>query len=238
MPADTHDLSHLVADLGLLADETRSRGDAGLVSAAGLAAFFGIRPDQQTPEVMAALDQTLAEVRALEAEVARLKMRTEMAEGLAAQDVLTPCLNRRAFLKELSRTLAECKRYGQDAVLLYLDLDGFKAINDTLGHAAGDAALIHIAHLLLQNIRDSDSVGRMGGDEFALILRHATQDQGRAKAEGLVAAIAANPILFEGTPARLGASIGVRAYADQPDAEVWLAEADAAMFVRKKTGRV
>src|SRR6478609_6202035 len=97
-----------------------------------------------------------AELERLRAENERLRVRAEAAEALADHDVLTPALNRRGFIAALRSAMAFCQRHGTPAVLLYLDMDGFKGVNDSLGHAAGDAALVHIANLLAANLRESD----------------------------------------------------------------------------------
>ena len=175
-----------------------------------------------------------AEIERLRAQVAALTVRAETAEALADHDVLTPALNRRGFMAVLNRSLAYCRRHEVDAVLLYLDMDGFKGVNDGLGHAAGDAALMAVADLLLANVRESDAVGRLGGDEFALLLMNAGADEGREKAGRLSAALEIEGFVWEGSTVALGGSFGVRAYAGQTDAEVWLSEADAAMWLRKK----
>ena len=167
------------------------------------------------------------EVEALKRELAALKAEVGRLEQLADRDVLTPLYNRRAFVRELSRAIAFCRRYEAQAAVLYLDLDGFKAVNDAQGHAAGDAALVKVAGILTGNIRESDVAARLGGDEFAVLLFQAGEDEARAKAQRLAALIAA---AGEG----LGATFGVRAFDGHDDAETWLAEADAAMFVRKK----
>ncbi len=175
-----------------------------------------------------------AEIERLRAEVAALTARAETAEALADHDVLTPALNRRGFMSVLSRSMAYCRRHEVEAVLLYLDMDGFKGVNDGLGHAAGDAALMAVADLLLANVRESDAVGRLGGDEFALLLMNAGVDEGREKARRLSAALEIEGFVWEGSTVALGGSFGVRAYAGQGDPEVWLSEADAAMWLRKK----
>ncbi|WP_415289295.1 GGDEF domain-containing protein [Brevundimonas sp. S1H14] len=175
-----------------------------------------------------------AEIARLRAEVAALTERAERAEALADHDVLTPALNRRGFMTVLARNLAYCRRHGVEAALLYLDLDGFKGVNDGLGHAAGDAALIAVAELLLANVRESDAVGRMGGDEFTVVLMNAGAEEGREKARRLSEALNRDGFVWEGERLPLGGSFGVRAFAGQADAEVWLAEADAAMWLRKK----
>ena len=175
-----------------------------------------------------------AEVERLRAEVEALRARAEAAEAAAEHDVLTPALNRRGFVAALTRTMAYCERYKAPASLLYLDLDGFKAVNDELGHAAGDAALVHVAQLLLDNVRAADVIGRLGGDEFGLLLLNAGLDEGREKARRLVDAMTEQPFEWQGRPAALAGSFGVRAFVGQTDPEIWLAEADAAMWVRKK----
>lgn len=185
-------------------------------------------------ELLAELDRLRAQVLTLQAEAVELQQRAEAAEAAADHDVLTPALNRRGFVEALARTMAFCERYGTPATLLYLDMDGFKGVNDTWGHAAGDAALVHVAHLLIQNSRESDAVGRLGGDEFAILLLNAGADEGRDKAARLNEALAGGGFEWQGQPVPLGAAFGVRAWSGHTDAEVWLAEADAAMWVRKK----
>ncbi len=174
------------------------------------------------------------EIERLRAEVDALRRRAEAAEAAADHDVLTPVLNRRGFIAAMKSAMAFCQRHGTPAVLLYLDLDGFKGVNDSLGHAAGDAALVHIANLLTANLRESDAVGRLGGDEFGLLMLNAGLNGGREKAQRLADALAAEEFTWNGQSARLGGSFGVRAFNGHTDPEVWLAEADAAMWVRKK----
>ncbi len=175
-----------------------------------------------------------AEIERLRAEVAALTVRAETAEALADHDVLTRALNRRGFMTVLNRSMAYCRRHEVEAALLYLDMDGFKGVNDGLGHAAGDAALMAVADLLLANVRESDAVGRLGGDEFALLLMNAGADEGREKAKRLVRAMQSEGFVWEGSTVALGGSFGVRAYAGHTDPEAWLSEADAAMWLRKK----
>ena len=182
----------------------------------------------------AAVIDPYAEIERLRAEVEALRVRAEAAEAAADHDVLTPSLNRRGFVAAMRSAMAFCQRHDVPAVLLYLDLDGFKGVNDRLGHAAGDAALVHVAELMRANLRESDAVGRLGGDEFGLLMLNAGLDEGREKARRLAAALEADPFQWDGQEAGLGGSFGVRAFVGQADPEIWLAEADAAMWVRKK----
>lgn len=190
--------------------------------------------DIANPELMAELERLRAQVQTLEAQAAALLERAEAAEAAADHDVLTPTLNRRGFMEALGRTVAYCGRHGVPATLLYLDLDGFKGVNDTWGHPAGDAALVYVAQLLIQNSRESDAVGRLGGDEFAVLMLNAGPEEGREKAERLTHALATGGFEWQGQPVKLGGSFGVRAWSGHTDAEVWLTEADAAMWVTKR----
>jgi diguanylate cyclase (GGDEF)-like protein len=171
--------------------------------------------------------ELMLEIEALKAEVARL---TELAD----HDTLVPAYNRRAFVRELSRAIAWRRRYGGSAAVLYFDLDGFKSVNDGFGHPAGDVALVRVAEILTTHVRETDVVARLGGDEFAVLLQEADAPAAQAKARSLAQTIADAGFVFDGQGVRLGASFGVRAFDGHTDPEAWLAEADAAMFVRKK----
>jgi diguanylate cyclase (GGDEF)-like protein len=179
------------------------------------------------------LAEARAEVEALRAELARVQRRLAEVELLADRDALTPVLNRRAFTRELSRTLAFCERYEAQASLVFFDMDGFKAVNDRFGHAAGDAALQAVAATLIANVRESDVVGRLGGDEFAVILAQAAREAAHAKAADLQRRIEEDPLVFGGQAIPLRLSFGVRSYEQGIEAAQMLAEADAAMFLRK-----
>ena len=190
-----------------------------------------------TVAVREALDAALAEADSLRAELARVQRRLAEVELLADRDALTPVLNRRAFTRELTRTLAFCERYKAPASLVFFDMDGFKAVNDAWGHAAGDAALQAVAASLAEHVRESDVVGRMGGDEFAVILAQATREAAEAKAADLQRRVEAEPLVFEGRIIPLRLSYGVRAFEPGLEAAQMLAEADAAMFLRKGVRR-
>jgi diguanylate cyclase (GGDEF)-like protein len=189
--------------------------------------FLGIPRGELTPAVQAAIEALIGELDTLKREVGALRARLAEAEGLADRDALTPLLNRRAFVRELARARTFAERYGFPASLVYFDLDGFKALNDRLGHAAGDAALKAVAERLAANVRDSDVVGRMGGDEFAVVLVQADQATAEAKAATLAAAV-------EDAATGVTVSYGVREILADVDPETLIAEADAAMFAAKR----
>jgi diguanylate cyclase (GGDEF)-like protein len=189
------------------------------------------------PAARALIDSLMRENESLREQLQQQALHLQSAQGQADSDVLTPTLNRRAFLREVHRAMADCRRYGEDACLLYLDMDGFKGINDAYGHSAGDAALIYVAETLNASVREGDSVGRIGGDEFAILLRHADLKSSRIKAMRLEAELMMGTFEYGGLYLKTGGSFGVRAYAAQASAEAWLSEADAAMFLVKKSSR-
>lgn len=191
---------------------------------------FGLAPADISAPALKAL-------RTLEAERAELAERLTAAEALADRDTLTPTLNRRGFMLALHRTMSAVERYRTPAAVLYLDLDGFKAINDRYGHAAGDAVLCGIGRLLLDQVRESDVVGRLGGDEFGVILNRVAPDEAQRKADSLAALIDGASIPFEGVTHRVRASIGAHMIAVAEDPETALARADEAMYVEKYARR-
>jgi diguanylate cyclase (GGDEF)-like protein len=197
------------------------------------AAFLGLGEADLTPAVQGALTRLLSEIDELRQEVGRLRAQLNQAEGLADQDVLTPLLNRRAFMRELARTVAYSQRYGAPASVIYFDLDGFKAVNDRFGHAAGDEALKAVAVQLTSQVRESDVVGRLGGDEFAVILAQADEATAAIKAQNLKAAIERAPVQCGEWMAPIRISFGVRQVEPGLSAEQILAEADASMYRAK-----
>ena len=189
--------------------------------------FLGISRSEMTPAVIAAIEALIGELDQLKREVSALRNRLSEAEGLADRDSLTPLLNRRAFVRELGRARTFAGRYGFPASLVYFDLDGFKALNDGHGHAAGDAALMAVAERLIANVRESDIVGRMGGDEFAVVLVQTDRATAETKA-----AILADAIETAGPGQRV--SYGVRELDPDVEPETLIADADAAMFAAKR----
>ena len=211
---------------------------AAPTAAADTSAFLGLEPAEMTPAVRAALQTLITELDELKLEVSRLKAQLAEAEEMADRDPLTPVKNRRAFAREVQRTANFLRRYGGAASVVYFDLDGFKSVNDRFGHAAGDAALRAVAERLAGNIRESDVVGRMGGDEFAVVLTQADHSTAEAKAQALAALVERAPVQCGDWSVPLHISYGVREITAEADAETVIAEADAAMFVRKRASRV
>jgi diguanylate cyclase (GGDEF)-like protein/PAS domain S-box-containing protein len=161
-------------------------------------------------------------------------------EDLATHDPLTGLLNRRAFETELARAVAFAHRYEIPAVLLILDVDHFKYINDSYGHALGDATLRHVSGLLQHRLRETDVVCRLGGDEFALILPGTDPAQARAAARALLDELREDTSIRHGSQVvRVTASIGLTAIesGSRLTPEELLAQADIALYDAKESGR-
>ena len=180
----------------------------------------------------------------LAAEVERLQQQLEAArrqlavlETHADVDPLTDLANRRAFERELARSLAYVKRHGTTVALLYLDLDDFKGINDRHGHGAGDAMLRAVASVLGRHVRESDLVARIGGDEFALLLWNCDEHNARTKALVLEASIGRTTAMHEGAKLSVGASVGAATLLPLDEPAEAIARADRAMYARKAARR-
>ena len=163
----------------------------------------------------------------------------ERLRHMADHDQLTGLFNRRRFEEELKRELARAGRYASDhSAVLSIDIDNFKGINDSAGHAAGDAVLTHVAHVLSHRSRASDVVARLGGDEFAVLLSAVDVDDARTAAEQLLAEIRSSPATYGGRPFRVTGSIGVAAFeSDDATAGEVMVNADLAMYAAKTAGR-
>jgi len=175
-----------------------------------------------------------AEREAMQRELDDAKARIVQLERLADEDSLAPIANRRAFVRELSRMIAFTRRYGLPSSVIYFDVNGMKQINDTHGHPAGDAALRHVAEILSKNVRESDIVGRLGGDEFGVILAQTNQEQATAKGVALAQAIGAAPLHWGKFEIAVSAAYGVYSFAGTDDAQVAIEAADKAMYKQKR----
>ena len=208
-------------------------GAAAPRSVGDVADFLGIPELELTPHVREGLSRLLAEVGRLRRDNDILTKRVAYLEKLADEDPLVPILNRRAFVRELSRIMAYCERYGVVSSVLYLDVNGLKAINDHLGHAAGDAVLAHVAQTLLSHVRSSDVIGRLGGDEFGVILNRAGVDVARTKGSQLSRAVRETPFVWHEQEHRVDIAVGAFAFDGATNATDVLDRADQEMYARK-----
>lgn len=175
---------------------------------------------------------------ALMADITALKSHAEWLEETAHQDPLTQLPNRTLFLDRLHHALARAHRDKTQLAVCYIDLDEFKPVNDTYGHAAGDRLLIEIAARLRGQIRGGDTAARLGGDEFVLILTHLVEaEECRQAMDRVLAAITA-PVQIDKQTVSISASIGIALYPRDGDkADDLLLLADQAMYEAKRTGR-
>ena len=178
-----------------------------------------------------------AEIGRLAAALAQAEARIAELEANADVDPLLDVLNRRGFERELNRSLAYVRRYSAQAALMFIDLDGFKAVNDAHGHAAGDALLKAVAAALTGHVRASDVVGRLGGDEFGVLMWNIGAPQAQAKARDLEARIAATRLGHGGALLAVGASAGAVLLDADASAAAAIAAADRAMYARKRERR-
>jgi diguanylate cyclase (GGDEF)-like protein len=156
----------------------------------------------------------------------------------ARTDALTGLANRRHFDEQLRRVLAETDRFGGTSSLILVDIDDFKAVNDTYGHEAGDAVLRHLGKILGDGVRAVDICARFGGEEMAILLPQTPIGGATELAERLRTAIADRAVLFEGTPIRVTASFGIAGYPETVPHGDWLFPAtDKALYLAKESGK-
>jgi diguanylate cyclase (GGDEF)-like protein len=197
----------------------------------------GVSEAELTPKVRQALFALMGEVDQLRRELEGARARIGYLEKIVDEDPLMPVANRRAFVRELTRMMAFTQRYGTHASVVYFDINDMKQINDAHGHAAGDAALLQVARLLVENVRNTDVVGRLGGDEMGVLLVQADQPIAERKAAELAAIIAREPLLWQGHTIPLSVAYGVCSFAGDENASDVLDTADRAMYERKRTGK-
>ena len=155
----------------------------------------------------------------------------------ARHDPLTGLANRAGLVSALKAQLAMPRSTGKTQALLYLDLDGFKTVNDTHGHAAGDRLLEAVAERIRRTLREGDLPARLGGDEFVALIADGTADEATALSQRLIDVISAAYELGLGKPIRIGVSVGIAMVPDHGgEAEDLLAAADAALYLAKSAG--
>jgi len=179
----------------------------------------------------------LAEIERLKSELNRAELKVAALELRADVDPLLDILNRRGFERELKRALAYLQRYKGEAALLFIDLDGFKAVNDQYGHAAGDALLKAVARELVGHVRASDVVARLGGDEFGVLLWNLGAPLAAAKARELEKLIEAVNVAHGEARLSVGGSAGLAPLAANATPAQMIDAADKAMYARKKERR-
>jgi len=194
-------------------------------------------PQARVHDEMPPAASLLAENERLKREIAVARARIGELEARADIDPLLDIFNRRGFERDLKRALAYVKRYDTQAALMFVDLDGFKAVNDRHGHRTGDALLKLVSRELIAHVRASDVVGRLGGDEFGLVVWRVDEAQASAKARELEALIGKVAVMHGQAQVQVGASVGTAPLlSDMTPAET-IDAADRAMYARKEERR-
>jgi diguanylate cyclase (GGDEF)-like protein len=193
--------------------------------------------DGQKPETaLEALQAALDSLRDAERVIAMQGQRIALLESLAMTDELTGLLNRRGFERQFAQDLARLQRgFGTGGLLILCDLDGFKPINDTHGHAAGDACLRTVGSAFTAAVRKSDVVARLGGDEFAVLMPGATEGQLGTCIAKLKDALEKTPAIWGDLRIALRGSFGVATYEAGDRLADALARADAALYADKNS---
>ena len=215
--------------------------DAGAQDFQGEASIRGIDGAQRhlafslyiVPQEVASRDRIMVAA----ADITERKLAHDRLQHLALHDALTDLPNRALFHDRLQQALALCKRHGTALALLNIDLDRFKPVNDEHGHAVGDLVLQQVARRLLAIVRASDTVARMGGDEFCLLLPSVADADAAMRVARQVCAVLSEPVEVEGLSLGVGASVGVALTTDANEpASVLIRRADAAMYCAKQAG--
>lgn len=192
------------------------------------------RFDIAKPELL--LNRALSYAAEAEQRIVELSARIAQLENMTVTDEMTGLLNRRGFNATLHRNLLSAARYDEVGILAYLDLDGFKAVNDRHGHAVGDKVLRAVGRYIQQNIRATDYAARLGGDEFAILFVRATQVPARERARQLARGINKLTIACPTGRIAVRTSLGLVSYDGSTDAPALLERADRAMYADKNKG--
>lgn len=198
--------------------------------------MVGIAEAELAPKLRRTLLSLMAEAEELQRQLQEARARIASLEKLVDEDPLMPVCNRRAFVRELTRMMAVAERYGIPGSLVYFDVNNLKQINDVYGHATGDAALMQVARVLVESVRATDVVGRLGGDEFGVLLVQTNTALAERKGVELATLIEKQPIRWHGQEVAVSVAFGTYAFLGGENATAVLDAADRAMY-RRKAGR-
>lgn len=216
------DDASMIADIGQLADRLMRQMPNGKT------------PRARGKRVQPLFEQAIAAAARVEERIAEQKARIAYLETLTQTDELTGLLNRRGFHEHLRRALANARRYGDSGVLVFCDLDNFKIVNDTYGHAVGDDVLQRIGEVIKESVRETDAVGRLGGDEFAVLMTQTNWRNGYKRAQVLNRAINGTAIKIGRKSIEVQVSFGVEPFSGHDEESNLIARADMAMYCNKR----
>ena len=252
-PGETHDLEWRFkrADGSTFLARTRGRRiDAGDTEQEWIWSFEDVTLEREARESLVAsrdvleraVSERTTELKAanerLQAEIADRREAESRAQHLADHDALTGLPNRRLLEDRLTQALALSQRNRKQTAVMFVDLDRFKNINDSLGHSAGDVVLKEVAVRLVAQLREVDTICRMGGDEFVVVLPEIKRSSDAANVAAKILETVALPFLVEERELHITPSVGISVFPDDGrDAETLIRNADAAMYHAKETGR-
>jgi diguanylate cyclase len=213
-----------------------------------------IRGTSDVSTIISILNQALAETRRLrvredalaaaqrkvadaERDIEAMRNELEKVKAMLQQDPLTGTLNRRGIDEVFRREASRCDRHGANLCIAIIDIDNFKALNDSLGHQVGDRALQHVANIVTQTLRPSDRVGRFGGEEFLLLLPDTALTQSAPVLARIKRELAARPLMEAGEHVRITFSGGVAERIAREPQDAVVARADAALYQAKHAGK-
>ncbi len=194
-----------------------------------VAAVHGVEEGGLTPNVRDAMVGLIAEVASLREELEQNRNRLEYLTALADQDSVSLALNRRAFVRELTRALTIARRRNTHSSLIFVEVDNLKSVNTRLGLAAGDAAIEHVAGIIQNNIPEGNVIGRIGGAEFGVILIGEPEALAQERAQALTDSVSARPLIWESAEVPLTLIWGTHFLPDDEDAGAAMNIADRRM---------
>ena len=183
------------------------------------------------------INRVIAYAASAEQHISEQQQRIRELEALSTTDELTGLHNRRGLQEFMTRTLASARRHREDGIVAFLDLNDFKEINDRYGHDTGDIALQKFAENIQKNLRSSDFVARIGGDEFVFVLTRTNVENGRTRALAIQREVSATSIPARGRKIFLKASMGIVPYTGDSEFCNLMSSADHAMYENKKANK-
>lgn len=233
-PAGTAALGNYRDRVTALAERIRGTEDVSAIISILNQALTETRLLRVREDALAAAQRKVADAeRSIEA----MRNELEHVKAMLHQDPLTGTLNRRGIDDAFRQEASRCERHGGRLCVAIIDIDNFKLLNDTLGHPAGDRALIHIANIVTSTLRPTDRVGRFGGEEFMLLLPGTRLSQSSSVMERIKQELAAHPLEENNTPITVTFSGGVAQRGDRETLEQIIARADAALYQAKAAGK-
>lgn len=219
----------------------KETGEAKIIGVCGREVVATRKNGEQFPMELSVSEMVLGGLRyfvGIVRDITERKLAEEKIAHLAHYDYLTDLPNRALFVDSLVHCIAMARRNSFKTAVLFLDLDGFKKVNDTLGHDAGDLLLRSVSKRLKETIRASDTVARVGGDEFIFVLNEIGSDENAALMANKIIVALSEPFELKGQQCHVGGSIGISIYPDaSTDTETLIKQADNAMYLAKQSGK-